>query len=127
MPETENVSFRDYTRHKIFLASLSLALLYLTVLSFGGVMISYLKLVDYPDYLLGIMRAVAAGMGILATYLMPILSRRIGIVRTGLWSLWSETLALIPVVLAIALAGTLNKGTSSALLFGGMALSRVGL
>ena len=127
LPETENVSFRDYTRHKIFLASLSLALLYLTVLSFGGVMISYLKLVNYPEYLLGIMRAVAAGMGILATYLMPILSRRIGIVRTGLWSLWSEVLALIPVVLAIALAGTLSKGTTSALLFGGMALSRVGL
>ena len=121
------MSFRDYTRHKIFLASLSLSLLYLTVLSFGGVMISYLKLVDYPEYLLGIMRAVAAGMGILATYLMPILSRRIGVVRTGLWSLWSETLALIPVVLAIALAGTLSKGTTSALLFGGMALSRVGL
>jgi len=90
-------------------------------------MISYLKLVNYPEYLLGIMRAVAAGMGILATYLMPILSRRIGIVRTGLWSLWSEVLALIPVVLAIALAGTLSKGTTSALLFGGMALSRVGL
>lgn len=90
-------------------------------------MISYLKLVDYPDYLLGIMRAVAAGMGILATYLMPILVKRIGIVRTGLWSLWSEVLTLVPVVLAIALTGTLDRGTNSVLLFGGMALSRVGL
>ncbi|KAI7873319.1 hypothetical protein K492DRAFT_139060, partial [Lichtheimia hyalospora FSU 10163] len=83
----EKITFIEYIKHKIFLASLSLSMLYLTVLSFGGIMTSYLKLIGYSDFTLGILRAIAGIAGISATYLMPYISSKIGVVRTGLWAL----------------------------------------
>lgn len=49
-----------------------------------------------------------------------------GLIRCGLWSIWSQVFCLLPVVLAFYI----NDGagiTSTVLLFLGMALSRVGL
>jgi len=70
-------------------------------------------------------------MGLLGTVIQPLLSRWIGNVRAGTWSIWSEFATLIPVVLSffIGTAGYDNSGYiwNSALLFGGMALSRPGL
>ncbi|KAI8143345.1 Ferroporti-1 [Fennellomyces sp. T-0311] len=118
-----NVSFMDYVRHDIFRPSLALSLLYLTVLSFGGIMVSYLKLEGYDDATLGILRAVAGVAGMGATYILPVLSRRIGIIRTGLWALWFEVACLVPVILSFV--KSIPYGPF--LLFGGMATSRIGL
>jgi len=88
-------------------------------------MTSYLVLNGYNSGLLGIMKAVAGAMGVLGTYAMPLLANRIGNVRTGLWSIWQLALTLSLVVLA--LTNTLDWTTTSILLFGGMAASRLGL
>lgn len=62
---------------------------------------------------------------------MPRLERHIGLERAGLWSIISEVVCLAPVVLAF-FYGTGAYGTKGAwwnevLLFGGIALSRIGL
>ncbi|KAI9488590.1 Ferroporti-1 [Zychaea mexicana] len=117
------ISFTDYVRHDIFRASLALSLLYLTVLSFGGIMVSYLKLEGYDDATLGILRAVAGIAGMAATYILPVLSQRIGMIRTGLWALWFEVACLVPVILSFIKSVPYGP----VLLFGGMSLSRIGL
>ncbi|KAF9314304.1 hypothetical protein BG003_004310 [Podila horticola] len=82
------ISFKGYVQHKTFLATLSLGMLYMNVLSFGGTMTSYLVLIGYGSGLLGIMKAVSGIMGVAGTYVFPLLAKRIGNVRTGLWSIW---------------------------------------
>ncbi|KAF9945100.1 hypothetical protein BGZ70_004043 [Mortierella alpina] len=119
------VTAREYIHHKTFLATLALGMLYMNVLSFGGTMTSYLVLIGYNSGLLGIMKAVCGIMGVAGTYLMPLLAKKIGTVRTGLWSIWQ--LALTLAVVVIALTNRQSNTATSVLLFGGMALSRLGL
>ncbi|KAG0375936.1 hypothetical protein BGX24_008479 [Mortierella sp. AD032] len=121
------VSLREYVHHKTFLITLSVGILYINVLSFGGTMTSYLVLSGYSNGLLGIMKAVSGVMGVAGTYAMPLLAKRIGNVRTGLWSIWQLTLTLALVLIAIADNKQLDYTVSSVLLFGGMAASRLGL
>ncbi|KAF9124733.1 hypothetical protein BGW39_007938 [Mortierella sp. 14UC] len=121
------ISLREYLHHKTFLITLSVGMLYINVLSFGGTMTSYLVLTGYSNGLLGIMKAVSGVMGVAGTYAMPLLAKRIGNVRTGLWSIWQLTLTLALVLIAIADNKQLDYTVSSILLFGGMAASRLGL
>lgn len=120
------VSFTEYIHHKIFPASLAAGMLYLTVLSFGGIMTSYLKIVGYSDWTLGLLRAVAGVAGIASTYILPYLSAKIGIIRAGVWALWFESAALVPVVLSFTAWGS-QSPWGSVMLFGGMSVSRIGL
>ncbi|KAF9954585.1 hypothetical protein BGZ72_004473 [Mortierella alpina] len=122
---TVEVTAWEYINHKTFLATLALGMLYMNVLSFGGTMTSYLVLIGYNSGLLGIMKAVCGIMGVAGTYLMPPLAKKIGTVRTGLWSIWQ--LALTLAVVVIALTNRQSNTLTSVLLFGGMALSRLGL
>ncbi|KAF9359653.1 hypothetical protein BGX26_011807 [Mortierella sp. AD094] len=122
---TVPVNAREYVEHKTFLATLSLGILYINVLSFGGTMTSYLVLVGYSTGLLGVMKAISGIMGVAGTFVMPLLSARIGNIRTGLWSIWQ--LAFMLALVVLALTNKLDHTTTSVLLFGGMALSRLGL
>ncbi|KAG0284652.1 hypothetical protein BGZ96_010988 [Linnemannia gamsii] len=119
------ISIREYVQHRTFLATLALGMLYMNVLSFGGTMTAYLVLIGYNSGLLGIMKAVAGIMGVAGTYVMPLLAKRLGNIRTGLWSIWQLALTLALVV--VALTNRLDYLTTSILLFGGMAASRLGL
>ncbi|KAH7055177.1 Ferroporti-1 [Linnemannia elongata] len=121
------VSLREYIHHKTFLITLSVGMLYINVLSFGGTMTSYLTMIGYSNSLLGIMKAVAGIMGVAGTYAQPLLSKRIGNVRTGLWSIWQLSLTLSLVLIAIANKAHDTPTTTSVLLFGGVAASRLGL
>lgn len=127
MPISERrVSFSEFVHHKIFPASLAMALLYLTVLSFGGIMISYLKIIGYKDWSLGLLRAVAGIAGLASTWILPFVSKNIGIIRSGMWAIWFESGSLTPVVLSLT---TTYRGSTfgSIMLFGGMCISRIGL
>jgi solute carrier family 40 (iron-regulated transporter), member 1 len=75
--------------------------------------------------MLGVLRAVAGIAGISATYLMPMISSRIGVIRTGIWSLWAEFFTLVPVVLSFKL--NTSHWIKFMMMFGGMSLSRIGL
>ena len=119
-----------YFSHPAFLASFALSLLYFTVLSFSGQMITYLASVGYTPLHIGVARVGSSIFEISATWAAPYLMRKIGVVRAGIWSLtWQMT----------CLAGGLGwyfsdfegKGANSIFaatgLAVGVALSRVGL
>ncbi|GAA5880508.1 hypothetical protein JCM3774_000631 [Rhodotorula dairenensis] len=124
-------NWRTFVRNPIFYSSLSISLLYLTVLSFDGSMLAYLKSHRYPDPFVAGMRGVGVVTGLMGTLAMPMLEKRIGLVRTGTWSVFSEVITLIPALLAFFVAtppeGKRGSAGNDAMLFTGMALSRVGL
>ncbi|CAK9864685.1 unnamed protein product [Sphagnum jensenii] len=79
-----------YMHQEAMLAGLALALLYFTVLSFGSFMTAVLDWRGVPPYVLGLARAVAALVGILATVVYPSVHARLQTVRTGVWSIWLQ-------------------------------------
>ncbi|KAG8734912.1 hypothetical protein FRC10_011215 [Ceratobasidium sp. 414] len=113
-------SWNEFVRHPIFLSSVSVSLLYFNVLSFNSPFISYLKSqTDFSDPLIAGMRGLCVVAGLLGTFLMPWMEKRIG----------SEAITLVPTVLCLYIGVNERRRPvwSSALLFAGMALSRIGL
>ncbi|KAH9932025.1 Ferroporti-1 [Epithele typhae] len=123
--------WKEFTQTPIFLSSLAISWLYVTVLSFDGTMLAYLKAHAYSDPFLAGMRGITVVAGLLGTLVMPVLERRLGLVRAGNWSIWSEVLCLVPVLVVLYVGappdGSRAPGWNAALLFGGMMLSRIGL
>ncbi|EAQ89496.1 hypothetical protein CHGG_06115 [Chaetomium globosum CBS 148.51] len=70
--------FNFYFRHRAFLASISGALLYLTVLSFAGQMVTYLLSAGYTSNQVGITRTLSVFFEVLATWVAPWLMGRVG-------------------------------------------------
>jgi iron-regulated transporter 1 len=85
-------SLRLYFSHPAVIPSFSLSLLYLTVLSFSGQMLTYLLASDITLWQVGIIRAVSTVFELSATWIAPRLMKRVGVIRTGLWSItWQMT------------------------------------
>lgn len=78
---------RTYLTHPAFLPSFSLALLYLTVLSFNGQMITYLIALGLSSSLVGVLRGIAAIFELSATWIAPRVMRYMGPIRAGIWFL----------------------------------------
>ncbi|KAI5236303.1 hypothetical protein E4T43_08695 [Aureobasidium subglaciale] len=123
-------SLRDFNRyfhHSAFLPSFSGALLYLTVLSFAGQMVTYLLSVGYTSTSIGIARTLAVALEVAATWVAPLLVGCIGPVRTGLWGLtWQMTCLGVGTALFFAKAQDQPLISASVLVIGVM-LSRLGL
>ena len=119
-----------YFRHSAFRPSFSLALLYLTVLSFSGQMITYLLAVGYTSLYVGVARTVSTIFELSATWIAPRLMKRIGVVRGGIWSLCWQMVWLAAGV-SWLFSDFRGLGTNSIVpatgLAVGVALSRVGL
>ncbi|GER55756.1 solute carrier family 40 member 1 [Striga asiatica] len=109
----------------VVLPGLALALLYFTVLSFGTLMTVALEWEGIEAYIIGTMRGISAAVGILATFVYPIMEFRISTLRTGLWSIWSQWTCLLPCVASVFVKE--KRLVSAYLLMGGVALSRLGL
>jgi iron-regulated transporter 1 len=112
-------------------------------------MISYLKAErSFSDAFIAGMRGVCVISGLIGTVAMPWLEKRLGLARAGAWSLWyvrneayfictysidnrSQILSLVPVVVSLYVGlgncGTHGPSWNAVMLFGGMALSRIGL
>ncbi|KAK3616801.1 hypothetical protein LTR56_025704 [Elasticomyces elasticus] len=84
---TTTTTLKWYTSHHVFLASLPLALLYITVLSFSGPMTVFLLALGVPSGALGGIRGVSALFELSATWIAPRIMKRIGPVRSGIWFL----------------------------------------
>ncbi|TDZ13415.1 Solute carrier family 40 member 2 [Colletotrichum spinosum] len=120
-----------YFSHPALLPSFSLALLYFTVLSFSGQMITFLLSVGYNSFHIGAARTVSTLFELGATWAAPRLTSKIGPVRAGIWSLsWQMTWLAAGVGWFLSDASS-GSGTSSAGAVGGLVagvvLSRVGL
>lgn len=113
-----------YLRQETVLPGVALAVLYFTVLSFGTLMTATLEWKGIPAYVIGIARGIGAIVGILATFLYPVLHSRISTIRIGLWSIWTQWCFLLACLASIWVQ---NSISSAWMLMGGVAASRLGL
>jgi iron-regulated transporter 1 len=91
------VNMRAYRSHPVFRASLAYAMLYISLLSLGGIMTSWLKLRGVSDAVLAGVRGIAAGVGIAATFASPWMIHRWGVLQAGLVAIWLQAFLLLPV------------------------------
>ncbi|KAF5018440.1 hypothetical protein F66182_9577 [Fusarium sp. NRRL 66182] len=115
-----------YFKHPAFPPSFAVALLYCTVLSFGGVMVTYLLSSGYTSTQIAVMRTVSVAFEVLATWIGPWVMKKIGPVRAGLWFL-SWQLGCLAVGVSIFWRYADNVLISTLGLVGGSMLSRIGL
>lgn len=115
-----------YFKHQAFLPSFSLALLYLTVLSFSGQMITYLRSTGFTSAQVTTARTVSVGVEVLATWAGPWLMQKIGPIRAGLWFA-SWQLSCLMLGMAVFWRYTDQPLLSALGLVGGTILSRLGL
>jgi len=80
-------SMKIYVSQQAFLPSLSLSILYLTVLSFAGQIVVYLLSVGYSSTVVGLARMISTIFELTATWIGPKVIGRIGPVRSGMWFL----------------------------------------
>lgn len=120
--------WKDYFQNPAFLASFSLSLLYLTVLSFASQMTTYLLTLGFTSTHVSIMRLVAVILELSATCAAPLLMSKIGAVRSGLWFINEQ---LFSIMLAVSFFAAMTSETHLKLaglaLVAGVALSRLGL
>lgn len=93
-------TMRAYRGHPVFFASFAYCLLYVSILSLGGIMTSWLKMNDVSNAVIAVVRGLAAGVGIGSTYCVPFMVKRWGLIQAGLIAIWSQVLMLIPVAFA---------------------------
>jgi iron-regulated transporter 1 len=118
--------WKEYIASPLFLASFALSLLYLTVLSFGATMVTYLLSTGFTSLQVSYMRIGSVIAELSGTWTAPMVMNRIGPIRSGLWFLnWQFVCVAAAAVPFVAwdsgsrfVAGTLIAG---------VALSRIGL
>lgn len=115
---------KAYLTHPAFLPSFALALLYLTVLSFSGQMITYLIATGLQSSVIGLLRGISALFELSSTWLAPKLMSRIGPVRAGIWFLNWE---LACVVLASLFLWLDKSISTAACAIAAVIASRIGL
>ena len=119
----ENLKF--YYHHRAFLPSFALSLLYFTVLSFSGQMVTYLISAGYNSFHIALVRTLSTIFEISATWIAPKAMKRIGPTRAGMWFLGWQMLWLGAAVTFFWSEPELIKAASG--LVAGTILSRVGL
>eukprot|EP00887_Chlorella_sp_A99_P000187 scaffold13.g187.t1 len=123
-------SWATYFQQPVAPAALALALLYLTVMSFGSLMTAYLKWLGMPEAELSVYRGLGAVSGIAATVVFPHAQRWVGLLVAGAASAWLQWVCVVAAT-APSLAAALGAGVGGAAaryaLVGGLVLSRFGL
>lgn len=87
-------SLKVYFNHPALLPSLSLSLLYLTVLSFSGQMVTYLLAAGYTSTNIGFVRSVSVVAEMSATWVAPFAMTKLGPIRAGIWFLSWQMICL---------------------------------
>ncbi|KAF8535620.1 Ferroporti-1 [Trichophaea hybrida] len=114
-----------YTRHSVFIPSIALSLLYLTVLSFSGQMVTYLLSAGYTSTHIGLARTLSVAFEMSATWLAPLAMNKIGPTRAGLWFINWQAVCVV-VAISFFWGTQLPFLAASGLVFGVIA-SRIGL
>lgn len=119
--------FKFYVHHKVFLPSLSLSILYMTVLSFGPQMIAYLLFEGRDAGQVGIMRTISVVVELLTTFIAPRIINRSDPVRAGSgFIVWQSLCLSVGIYASLFLGGAASK-TETMYLVVGVILSRIGL
>ncbi|KAG0089330.1 hypothetical protein BGZ92_004919 [Podila epicladia] len=106
-----------------YCTSMSYAIIYINMMSVSGTMIGYLKWRGLSAGSIAFLKGICTGSELLGTVLMPVLTRYVGLVRCGAWSIWLEVATLMPVLFSIYT----DRLPIQVVIFAGMALSRVGV
>ncbi|OQV05726.1 hypothetical protein CLAIMM_10410 [Cladophialophora immunda] len=114
-----------YTSQGAFLPSVSLSILYLTVLSFSGQMVTYLLASGYTSTVIAVMRLISTGCEMSATWVAPLAMAWIGPIRSGLWFLNLQMACLAVALSLFWMIGSPFWAASG--LIAGTILSRIGL
>lgn len=120
-----SASLMQYVQSPIFLPSVALSILYFTVLSFSGQMVTYLVSVHFTSVQIGLLRTASVILELSATWVAPFIIDRVGPVRAGLWSINWQLLFLVPTVSLFVLIEP--PFTAALIMVAGVVMSRVGL
>nr|CAG4715533.1 unnamed protein product [Naegleria fowleri] len=88
-----------YIQQKVLLSSLAFVLLFITVLTHGGLLLSYLKSHNVHSAVLGVFQALSAISGLSSTFLGPFMIRRYNVFKGGLISIYLQFSCLVVGVL----------------------------
>ncbi|XP_071158670.1 ferroportin-like [Mytilus edulis] len=97
--------WRHYIQYKVAVAGVALAFLYFTVLGFDNITIGYAYSQGMTESILGIINAISACFGIIASVAYPFLRKRVGLVNTGLIGLTCQISCLALCVVSLWLPG----------------------
>lgn len=97
--------WQTYISYNVSWAGFGLGLLYMTVLGFDNITTGFAYSQGVNESILGILMAVGAITGILATFIYPVLKRKVGLPRTGLISFSLEIICLVFCLLSIVSPG----------------------
>ncbi|KAG0372790.1 hypothetical protein BGX24_012574 [Mortierella sp. AD032] len=86
-------------------------------------MIGYLQYRHFSAGSIATLKGICTVSELLGTILMPVLTRYVGLIRGGAWSIWLEVLTLTPVLFSIYS----DQLPVQVFIFAGMALSRIGV
>lgn len=118
-------SWQHYFRHSAFVPSFALAILYLTVLSFSGQMVTYLVSAGFNSFHVGLVRSMSVIVELSATWIAPRVISRIGPYRSGIWFLSWQATWLVAIIIFFWNQPPLIVAASG--LAAGTVMSRVGL
>lgn len=96
----------SYFKQDVMPAGIGLAFLYMTVLSFDNVTIGYAYNQGVAEWILGLLSGTGAVIGILGTLAFPVLLRKVGLIRTGLFGFGAEVACLSICVASIWVRGS---------------------
>ena len=131
---------RIYWAQRIHMGGLSLAFLYLNVLTFGGLMTAYLVGKGMALNTVGVWRGISSTIGLLGTILYPLSVSRIGLISSGLWGILIQfgflSISFISLFMKSSSSPTSSQESSSSspmnelsilMLVFGVCASRIGL
>ena len=103
---TFQTGWHIYMRQTVARPGLSLAALYFTVISFGAITTGYAYTQGISESILSIVRGVGSLFGVIATFVFPVLRNRVGLVRSGLFSMSLQFSCLLFCVAAVFAPGS---------------------
>ncbi|KAJ5697526.1 hypothetical protein N7488_011210 [Penicillium malachiteum] len=118
--------WEEYVSSRVFLPSFALSLLYMTVLSFGATMVTYLLHSGFDSLQVSCMRIGSVAAEVSGTWIAPLIMNRIGPIRSGLWFLNWQFCCVAGAALTFALWDSNSQIVAGSLIVG-VALSRIGL
>ena len=113
-----------YLRQSSLRPAFALALLYMNVLSFGILMVGYLKAEGLSEGYIGLGKGLMAAFGITSTFAYSWHAKRFSIEVTALRAIIAQAVCLLPCVFAMFIQ---DLWTSAGLLVAGVVVSRIGL
>jgi iron-regulated transporter 1 len=99
------LSLTEFTTSGCAGVMVSYAFLYATVLSFGSLMMVYLRWSGLPNHWIGIARGIASVLGFLGAYMFPSVKKSVGIRKAGLFSIWYQCSMVCVAALSFLLLG----------------------